>query len=124
MTAAPTGSVKGWAIIKPGRLTTVPRTHLTRLLWQGKEFTCDGNTMINHAFGTTMVKADVFQGHSWFDNQPTLVFDYCCTSKLFTDVRDEVREICPGVYLGLTHIRKKCGPELVAYFVLESKCCK
>jgi hypothetical protein len=123
LTAAPCGSAKGWAIIKPGRLTTVPRTHLTRLLWQGKEFSCDGGTMINHAFGIRIVQAQVYQGESWLDGQPSLIFDYQCTSKLFAGVRDEVREIGPGLYLGLTHIRKPCGPELVAYFVLQSPNC-
>lgn len=121
MCATPCGAVKGWAILSAGKPISVPRTYLTRLMWQGKEFSCDGTMMINRAFGTKMVQAQVFPDTSWFDGQPTLAFDYQCTSKLFGKVRDEVREICPGTYLGLTYIRKNCGPELVAYFVLEPK---
>lgn len=119
--AVPTGFVRGWAIFKPGRWTTVPRAHFTHLLWQGKEFTCDGGTMINHVAGLKVVKANVFTDTSWFDGKPTLVFDYCGASKLFGNVRDEVREVAPGVYLGLTYLRKKDGPELAVFFVLDAR---
>ena len=121
----PVGFAKGYAVFEPGRRLTVARTYSTRLLWQGKEFNCQGDMMINHVFGVLKaVKAQVFPGESWYDGRPTLVFDYQCTSKLFPNVRDECREVSPGVYLGLTYQRKSsgCPPELAVFFVLDARC--
>lgn len=121
VTAAPVGFVRGYPIFEPGKRLTPVRTHATRLLWQGKEFNCGGDTMINHVVGLKMVTAKVFPAESWYDGQPTLVFDYECTSKLFAVTRDEVREVAPGVFLGLTYLRKACGPELAVFFVLDAR---
>lgn len=119
--APPAGFVRGYPIFEPGRRLTVVRTHATRLLWQGKEFNCAGDTMINHVVGLKMVTAQVFPAESWYDGRPTLAFDYQCTSKLFAATRDEVREVAPGVFLGLTYLRKPCGPELAVFFVLDAR---
>jgi hypothetical protein len=119
--AAPAGFARGYPIFEPGARRTVLRTHATRLLWQGKEFNGPGDTMINHVVGLKMVTARVFPAESWYDGQPTLVFDYQCTSKLFADVRDEAREVAPGVFLGLTYLRKSDGPELAVFFVLDAR---
>jgi len=51
-----------------------------------------------------------------------LVFDYCGTSKLFGNVRDEAREVAPSVYLGLTYLRQNCGAKLAVFFVLDARC--
>jgi hypothetical protein len=118
----PTGFVDGWSIYKPGRLTTAARAHATRLLWRGKEFSPAGDGMINHVGRLRIVRADVFPGESWLDGGPTYVFDYLHTSKLFSNVRDEVREVAPGVFLGLTYLRKPCGAELTVFFVLDARC--
>jgi hypothetical protein len=120
----PAPYAKGYAVV-PDRLLTVARTYATRLLWQGKEFLGSGDVMINHVFGgLKAVKAQVFPGESWYDGRPTLVFDYQCTSKLFSAARDECREVAPGVFLGLTYLRKGdgCPPELAVFFVLDARC--
>jgi hypothetical protein len=124
-TCPPAPYAKGYAVFEPGKRLTVARTYTTRLLWQGKEFTCQGDMMINHVFGVLKaVKAQVFPGESWYDGRPTLVFDYQCTSKLFSKARDECREVAPGVFLGLTYLRKApgCPPELAVFFVLDARC--
>ena len=123
-TAPPAGFAKGYPIFEPGKRLTVARTYATRLLWQGKEFNCQGDMMVNRVFGgVKAVKAQVFPGESWYDGGPALVFDYQCTSKLFASVRDEVREVAPGVFLGLTYIRKaqESPPELKVFFVLDAR---
>jgi hypothetical protein len=71
----------------------------TRLAWQGKEFRDDG-TMINRVFGFgRAIPANVYRGDSLLDGQPSLILDYS-NSRLWPDVRDEVREVEPGLYLG------------------------
>jgi hypothetical protein len=120
----PAGFARGYAVFQPGQRLTVARTYSTRLLWQGKEFNCQGDMMVNHVFGGfKAVKAKVFPAESWYDGGPTLVFDYQCTSKLFAGVRDECREVAPGVFLGLTYLRKAEGspPELAVFFVLDAR---
>jgi hypothetical protein len=123
-TSPPAGFAKGYPVFEPGRRLTVARTYATRLLWQGKEFNGPGDMMVNHVFGVVKaVKARVFPGESWYDGGPTLVFDYQCTSKVFAGVRDECREVAPGVFLGLTYLRKApgCPPSLAVFFVLDAR---
>jgi hypothetical protein len=115
------GYTRGQAIPDPGSAGTVRKSKLIGLAWKGKEFPGDG-TMVNRLpLGLRAVKARVFPGDSWFDGGPALVFDYCGTSKLFPHVRDEVREVAPGVYLGLTYLRRPAGPELTMFFVLDAR---
>jgi hypothetical protein len=119
----PCGFVPGRAIYNPGSRTTVARAKVTGMLWKGKVFTEDG-IMVNRLAGDLeAVRARVFFGESWLDGQPALIFDYAGMSKQFGDVRDEVREIAPGLYLGLTYVRKRPAPELAVFFALDARPC-
>ncbi len=121
--AVPSGFVPGRAIFDPGSKSTVRKAATTRVVWQGKVFVDGGTTMVNRVFGVfRAVRADVFVGESWFDGNPSLVFDYQGRSKLFGDVRDEVRQVGPGLYLGLTYVRKCPQPKLTNFFTLQEKC--
>ena len=60
-------------------------------------------------------------GESWIDGKPALIMDYAETSKLFPAIRDEVREVSPGLYLGVTHERTADGPKFKTYFTLDSR---
>jgi len=115
----PCGSTRGRAIYHPGTRATVPASRAIHLLWKGKVFRDDG-TMINRTFAGRAVTARVFVGESWLDGRPTLVLDYADTSRLFRGVRDEQREVAPGVYLGLTYLRKHAGPELALFYALDA----
>jgi hypothetical protein len=115
----PCGVLDGRAIMKAGSPITVPASNVTRLLWQGK--VVEGDTMINRAFGIRMVKAKVYMGESWIDGKPSVIFDYAETSKMFPKIRDEVREVSPGLYLGAAMERTPNGPELKTWFTLSPK---
>lgn len=117
---APTGYARGRAIMNPGSRLTVPASRVTHVLWQGKVFK-DDSTMVNRVFGLRAVHARVYIGESWLDGQPSLILDYRGTSRLFADVRDEVRELSPGLYLGLTYRRRDAGPELATFFALDTR---
>jgi hypothetical protein len=43
----------------------------------------------------------VYKDASWFDRKETIVLDYSKTSLIARRVRDEIREVAPGVYLGV-----------------------
>lgn len=114
--------IPGTAIFHPGTQKSVRKARRIGLVWKGKVFTPDGFMINRLPGGAEAIRARVFVAESWFDGQPTLVFDYCGTSKLFRNVRDEVREISPGLYLGVTYLRQPCGPpKLSNYFILDDR---
>jgi hypothetical protein len=47
------------------------------------------------------IAAAVYKQDSWFDGDPCIVLDYSKTSLVARQIRDEIREIAPGVFLGL-----------------------
>lgn len=116
---APSGFVPGRAIKNPGSRTTVANARATRLIWQGKIFRDDG-TMINRVFGAgRAIPADVYAGESLLDGQPALILDYS-RSRLWPEVRDEIREVSPGLYLGIMY-KGKAQPEQKMFFTLDAR---
>ena len=77
-------------------------------------------TLVNQWCGFRAIKARVYYGPSWLDGQTSIIMDYQETSKVWADVRDEVREVAPGLYLGLMYHRKPCEPQFKLYFALET----
>lgn len=115
---APSGFVPGRAIKNPGSRLTAANARATRLAWQGKIFRDDG-TMINRVFGFgRAIPAQVYQGESHLDGRPSLILDYS-KSKLWPDVRDEVREVEPGLYLGVMYKGKPAQQKM--YFALDAR---
>lgn len=50
-------------------------------------------------FSIRAIRANVYVDKSWLDGQDTIVLDYSKTS-VCGMIRDEIREVVPGVYLG------------------------
>ena len=73
------------------------------LAWKGKVFDREKGELRNKIlpFGLKAVRAKVYKEASWFDGKETIVLDYSKTSVLAQRVRDEIREVAPGLYLGL-----------------------
>jgi hypothetical protein len=93
-------------------------------MWKGKVF--DGcGTMVNRwCLGLESVPANVYEGCSWLDGNPSLILDYRGRSKvIWRNARDEVRQVCPGLYLGIMYRDKGCTPERVRFFILTSDAC-
>lgn len=103
----PTGEMRGTAIVTGALL---PRTlaRIARLFaWQGKVFDIfadDGHSgiLINKItpFSLNFIVAKVYRDHSWLDNKETIVIDYSSTSFFAKAIRDEIRQVEPGLYLG------------------------
>jgi hypothetical protein len=55
-------------------------------------------------FGLKAVSARVYKAASRFDGNACIVLDYSDTSIVAHWVRDEIREVAPGVYLGKTYL--------------------
>ena len=123
---APTGNVpttdtRGRAVFFPGTFLAAPASVLMGLVWQGKVFSNDGTILLNKVFGFKAIKARVYRGTSWFDNREAIIIDYRGTSLVMGWVRDEIREVSPGVYLGRAYARTPLGPAFVLNFALDAR---
>jgi hypothetical protein len=116
----PAGYARGRAIYCSGRPLSGPRSALTGLLWHGKVFDAASCSLVNQWLGFRAVKARLYFGPSWLDGQPALVMDYRGTSRVWADVRDEVREVAPGLFLGAMFRCKSAGPKFQMFFALEA----
>jgi hypothetical protein len=99
----PNGEAKGTAIIAPG---TVYSANIAAIInhfgWQGKIFDAQKGVLKNKilAFGVEAIVAKVYKGNSWLDDKECIVLDYSETSLVAQWIRDEIRQIGPGFYLG------------------------
>jgi len=116
----PDGFTPGRPIVNPGTRVTVPASRLLHPLWQGKVFNGDGTGM-NRVFGVNAIPVKVYLGESWKDGGPAVIVDYADSWKPFRKVRDEFREVSPGLYLGMTYIRDCPEPKLAMMFALQER---
>ena len=99
----PDGEATGTAIVAPG---TVFSPELARYIslfaWQGKVFDAKKGVLRNKIlpFGLSAIIAKVYKAESWLDGKECIVLDYADTSLVAHWIRDEIREINPGFYLG------------------------
>src|SRR5215203_4882123 len=105
----PDGEAEGTAIVAPG---TTFSPNIARFIshfgWQGKVFDAKKGVLKNKilAFGLEAVIAKIYKGKSWLDDKDCIVLDYSDTSLIAHWVRDEIRQIGPGFYLGKVYYGK------------------
>lgn len=101
--AIPDGEAEGTAIIAPGtRFTPLISRFINGFAWQGKVFDSDKRVLKNRIlpFGLNAILAKVYKDKSWLDGKECIVLDYSDTSIVAQWIRDEIRQIGPGMYLG------------------------
>jgi hypothetical protein len=102
----PAGDTRGTAIISGTLLTKAIAAFARLFAWQGKVFDmfCSSGEgiLINKIspWSLTFIVAKVYKGPSWMDGRETIIIDYSSTSFFAKKIRDEIREVEPGVYLG------------------------
>ena len=99
----PDGEGQGTAIVAPGTAFTPEIAAFINLFaWQGKVFDATAGLLRNRIlpFGLNAIIARVYVAPSWIDNRDCIVLDYSETSIVAQWVRDEIRLISPGLYLG------------------------
>ena len=108
----PNGEGQGTAIIDPGTELEATAAKLIHLFaWQGKVFDAARGELRNKILpiGLKAIIAKVYKGDSWFDSKPCIVLDYSQTSLIAHYIRDEIRQIGDGLYLGIVYWSKtKC----------------
>jgi hypothetical protein len=118
MGEGPDGAAQGTAIVAPGTELELPILWFARwLAWRGKVFYRPQGYLLNKVgpFGFHLIKARVYVAPSWFDTQPAIILDYSKTSLLAHMVRDEIREVSPGLFLGIVYY----GTQKTINFVLQ-----
>jgi hypothetical protein len=106
----PEGEAAGTVIMHPGTIFgDIAAEAAEAIAWQGKVFDPVAKTLKNKvtAAGVERVQAAVDFGDSWFDQRKCIVLDYSKTSTVARAVRDEIRQVAPGLYLGIVFIGDK-----------------
>jgi hypothetical protein len=115
----PDGDSQGTAVFFPGSILNEPTQLLAALAWQGKVFDTEDGILVNKVFGFRAIKAEVYYGDSIFDGKQSIIIDYSQTSLVAHLVRDEIRMVAPGLYLGRAYIRTWLGDFMAVNFILN-----
>ncbi len=108
--AIPEGEGEGTAIIAPGSAVSDDIARFVHIFtWKGKVFDPVKGELRNKILmlGHKAIVAKVYKDKSWFDKNECIVLDYSKTSLLAKWIRDEIREVAPGIYLGIVFWGKK-----------------
>jgi hypothetical protein len=114
----PDGDSKGTAMIIPGSVLAKVLLPLIKLLaWQGKVFYREQEFLFNKVslFSFKAIKAKIYRGESWVCEGEAIILDYSKTSFVAQKIRDEIREVAPGIYLGSAY----WGKTRLLNFILE-----
>lgn len=114
----PAGQARGTAILFPGSSLNGAISGLVRaLIWKGKVFSAATGDLKNRIgpMGIPLIRARVYQDGSWFAKGPAIILDYSKTSLVARMIRDEIRQVAPGLYLGQVF----WGKTRIALFSLE-----
>lgn len=114
----PRGRGRGTVVVAPHTMLGRLAARLAYLIaWQGKVFDPRRSDLRNlvSPLRLRLIRARVYRQASWLDGRPCIVLDYSKTSLVARKIRDEIREVGDGVYLGLVF----WGTSLVLKFTLE-----
>ncbi|CAN5273208.1 hypothetical protein BH11PLA2_BH11PLA2_12730 [soil metagenome] len=114
----PCGKTRGTVLHVCGP-TPKLKAHSQNVAWKGKTFTPCGTFTNRWLLGVNAIKATYTFETSLFDGQPCLVMQYPKGTPVFGGMRDEVREISPGTWLG--RCTDSATGQLKNYFLLQAK---
>jgi hypothetical protein len=114
----PLGPTRGNVLYADG---THPRLKacLQGVVWKGKTFHGDDTFTNRWLGGVNAVSAGTRVEPSWLDGQPCLVMQYAPDASVFGNVRDELRQIAPDVWLGHSYDAATGQPK--NWFVLRGR---
>jgi hypothetical protein len=115
--AFPVGFARGQVLLLTDARHARAKAKMAGAVWKGKRFEEDGS-FVNQWLGFRALHSNVEPGTSWLDGQPCGVMEYPPGTPLFANMRDEIREISPGLWLGLMWEREP-RPKLRGVFALE-----
>jgi hypothetical protein len=116
----PEGRLPGTTLLFPGSWVCGVLTRLVHLLaWQGKETEASGRSLKNLVGPLRMrtIRALLSHDRSWVDGDRCVLIDYKTTSRVAHMVRDEIRLVSPGLYLGVVWLWQRRA----AWFTLRQQ---
>ena len=102
----PKGEARGTVIVAPGtEFAEIAAKVVHIVAWQGKVFDPDTGTLLNEVSPLHLdrIRAKVYKEASWFDQKECIVLDYSKTSVVAHWIRDEMRLVDEGTYLGIVY---------------------
>jgi hypothetical protein len=99
----PDGPAEGTAIVAPDTpVSEAIAAFVNAAAWKGKVFDAKDGFLRNEVgpFGVRAIVARVYKAPSWLDQKECIVLDYSQTSLVAAHVRDEIRLVDDGFYLG------------------------
>jgi hypothetical protein len=114
----PDGDAVGTAIFFPSNpIEPLLERLVHSLAWSGKVVSARAKELKNKIspLGVEAIAADVYTGRSWFDGADCIVLDYSKRSVVAKLVRDEIRRVAPGLYLGIVYV----GHTRLIHFTLQ-----
>ena len=114
----PHGCTKGTVLYADGKTPRVT-ARLQGIAWKGKNFHDDGTFTNRWLGGVQAVSTDTRVEPSWMDGQPCITMQYAPNAQVFGNVRDELRQIAPDVWLGRSYDAATGCPK--NWFVLQTK---
>jgi hypothetical protein len=114
----PDGEAQGTAIVANGTSFSSEIAQMVSLFaWQGKTFDAKKGLLRNRIlpFGLSAIIARVYKEPSWYDKKECIVLDYSDTSLVARWIRDEIRQIDKGFYLGKVY----WGEKPLIHFALQ-----
>jgi hypothetical protein len=99
----PDGEAAGTAIIAPGTVFSPEIAAAINIFaWKGKVFDANAGFLRNEILpsGLKAIVARVYKAASWLDGKECIVLDYSETSLVASHIRDEIRLVDEGFYLG------------------------
>lgn len=115
---APLGPTRGTVLHAEGKHPRL-KARMQGTVWKGKTFHADGTFTNRWLGGIQAVSAETRVEPSWLDGQPCLVMQYAPNAPVFGNVRDELRQIAPNVWLG--HSYDVATGQSKNWFVLRGK---
>jgi hypothetical protein len=116
---------QGWLPGEVIAFTNMPLPDLAKRLsdrfWVGKHIEPDGY-FINQWRRRRALDSCLRIGPSYVDGKPALVFEYPWYTPLFGPMRDEYREIAPGLFLGRMYRRRPCVRFLGFNYLQQQAC--
>src|SRR5262245_31827840 len=114
----PVGLTRGAVLYADGGCPRL-KARMQGFVWKGKTFQGDGTFTNRWLGGIQAISASVSVEPSWLDGQPCLAMQYGPDARVFANVRDELRQIAPGLWLGRSYDGVSGQPK--NWFVLREK---
>jgi hypothetical protein len=121
--AVPAGRGRGTVLLGTGGvLARWAAATSYALLWRGKVIDARAGRLKNllTPLAVPAVAAAVYQAASWCDGEPCIVLDYSKTSLIARKVRDEIREVSPGLFLGVVFLGRRHVLDFALDFTADS----